>query len=99
MNITRTDKYQKPDLDIRGDLVVIDYIDEWRSHPDYGKWGAPTIYDALDQAKEKAKEFGEHEICLAIPELVIRLKPIPQYNPATQKYEDKVEEPTRLRKE
>lgn len=74
MIITNQDEYLKHGCTIKGDLVVIDYSKEWQEGRNFGKFGAMSVYDALDLAKKQLFElYPEAEIVLAIPDLVAKV--------------------------
>lgn len=75
MKITQCTEYKEQGCNFVGNLVVFDYTEELKGHPNYGKFNAGSVWDALDLAKKEAlQRYPEHEIVLGLPVLVIRLK-------------------------
>lgn len=74
MQIEYQTEYLEDGCKICGNLVVIRYYEYLKTLPNYGKFGAMSIYDALDKAEELLKkEHPNAEIVLAIPNLVAKI--------------------------
>lgn len=74
MKTERFDKYHKHGCHFYGNLVVVDYTEDWQNDPRYGQFGAMTIFDYVEKAtKLVTDKYGKVEILLSIPELVCRI--------------------------
>ena len=74
MQIKYQTEYLEDGCEIYGKLVVIRYYEYLKTLPNYGKFGAMTVYDALYKAKEiLMKEHPNAEIVLGIPNLVAKI--------------------------
>ena len=74
MQLEYQTEYLEDDCKIYGNLVVIRYYEYLKTLPNYGKFGAMTVFDALDKAKEiLKKEHPDAEIVLGIPNLVAKI--------------------------
>ena len=74
MKATRVDEYHKGGCHFYGKLAVIDYLEDAKADKRWGEFCAGVSIDYMVKAKEFAKErYGDVEILLTVPELVVRL--------------------------
>lgn len=71
MKINKQDSYTKHGCNFKGNLLVIDYSEDWKMHPDYGKFASMSIFDVVDKAKKLLlAEYPNAEILLDVPDIV-----------------------------
>ena len=75
MKAERFDEYHKHGCHFYGKLVVVKYQDDMQKDPKWGTFNAGLTWDYLAKARAIVQErYGETEILLSVPELVVRLK-------------------------
>lgn len=77
METKRIDEYHKHGCHFFGNLVTVDYATDMQKDKNWGNFGANVSIDYWLKAKALVREkYGDNfEELLAIPELVVRLKP------------------------
>jgi hypothetical protein len=78
VKITKVDEYHKHGCYFIGKLVVVDYQDDLKSDPDYGRFGSDTSSDlyidyavkALNLVKER---YPGCHVLICLPDVVARI--------------------------
>jgi hypothetical protein len=75
MKAQRFDEYHKHGCNFYGKLVVIDYSEDVRNDPNWGKFGAEVTFDYLAKAKAliQERQYNVVRVLLAIPDYVVEI--------------------------
>jgi hypothetical protein len=75
MKAQRFDEYHKHGCHFNGKLVVVDYSEDMRNDPNWGKFGAEVTFDYMAKAKALVQErYGEAvKVLLSIPDYVVEV--------------------------
>ena len=75
MKAQRFDEYHKHGCHFNGKLVVVDYSEDMRNDPQWGKLGAEVTFDYMAKAKALVQErYGEAvKVLLSIPDYVVEV--------------------------
>ena len=76
MNAKRFDEYHKHGCHFYGHLVVVDYSQDMKSDPKWGRFGAEVTFDYLANARKLVKEQQYKVVreLLSIPEYVVEVE-------------------------
>ena len=75
MKVTQSNAYTKHGCNIRGDLVIVDYYCDMRNDPVFRRGGQSVCFEYIEKAKQLIREsFGEFDVKLSMPDLVVLLK-------------------------
>lgn len=78
MEIQEMSEYHNHGCNFYGKLAVVDYQEDWKNNPNYGRFASMSIFDSLEKAQKLIeKKYGKENVvrvCLSIPELVVEIK-------------------------